>query len=320
MSHSNCIRSFLTTVTIFGMTSSYGQSELSAPGGIIQSGPNNKGTVVNNPCTVEQKNLTVNNGSTIINDLHCHVSPEKSVDLRYVWLDAESASFLFAGIVPSPIRRLLGVSPSVVHNEVYDEMKGIIKKFGELKDPHEMDPGSDPTFVIGNQSVYDQMADYGNNAVTIAPTKKDYSVLRKAIGMRIFHNAERIPWPYPVSTLTILTTKHWPEDYSMHYTPDIDFSISSRSERDNTVISCTSLYSFLSRERFNNYWPDMNTLLERVDSHTMYIRETGFDNKKVFKDKNFDSKSRAALGYFGEQTWPDDFEVGYYMRTCATIV
>jgi hypothetical protein len=104
---------------------SYAQSESSAPNGIIQNGSNNNGVVINNsPCKIEVKDLKVDNYSTVINNLHCPVSPEKSFDVRYVWLDAQSASFLFAGVVPSPIRSLLGASPNLVHNDVYNEMKG----------------------------------------------------------------------------------------------------------------------------------------------------------------------------------------------------
>jgi hypothetical protein len=179
-----------------------------------------------------------------------------------------------------------------------------------LKDPDEMNPDNMPMFKIGNQSVYGMEGDGG---VQISPTKRDYVVLRKTKGVKIFSGIESAPWPDPSSISTILTTKHWPENYVMHYTPEVDWSdiISggNRRELDNTVISCTMLYSFLTRDRFNSYWPDMNILLDRVNNEKLPIRETGFEDKHVFPEKDFDSKARKALGYFGEEGWPEDFVI-----------
>ena len=78
----------LTVVASFAfldVTHLYGQSEFNAQGK-NQNGQNNVGNVTNNDCKLVLRNFEVSNGSTVINDLHCPISSEKSFSVRYVWL------------------------------------------------------------------------------------------------------------------------------------------------------------------------------------------------------------------------------------------
>ena len=153
----------------------------------------------------------------------------------------------------------------------------------------------------------------GNVGVSIRPTNEERDSFIGNKTIRILKDFGAMPWPYPDAASTILSTRSWPQPFAlMHYSLGslMDFSIlDDRRTLDDKVISCTTLYSFLTKNRYNNYWSDMNVLLERARSRYFRVHETAFGDIKTFTDKDLDSKARAALGYFGKEYWPDDFVV-----------
>ena len=58
------------------------------------------------------------------------VDPSKAIRIRYVWLDAVSASLLLAGKVEGDLARSVGANPYVTKNKVYDELTDLINRFG----------------------------------------------------------------------------------------------------------------------------------------------------------------------------------------------
>src|SRR3977135_736407 len=94
----------------------------------------------------QPKNITINQGNcnlTIINTgkgdqkvsveagiCTDQVDPSKAIRIRYVWLDAISASLLLAGKVEGDLARSVGANPYVTRNKVYDELADLINRFG----------------------------------------------------------------------------------------------------------------------------------------------------------------------------------------------
>jgi len=94
----------------------------------------------------QPKNITINQGNcnlTIINTgkgdqkvsveagiCTDQVDPSKAIRIRYVWLDAISASLLLAGKVEGDLARSVWANPYVTRNKVYDELSDLINRFG----------------------------------------------------------------------------------------------------------------------------------------------------------------------------------------------
>src|SRR4030088_2100346 len=94
----------------------------------------------------QPKNITINQGNcnlTVINTgkgdqkvsveagiCTDQVDPSKAIRIRYVWLDAISASLLLAGKVEGDLARSVGANPYVTRNKVYDELSDLIGRFG----------------------------------------------------------------------------------------------------------------------------------------------------------------------------------------------
>jgi hypothetical protein len=250
--------------------------------------------VLGSNCVIINQN--VSGASTIEQD--CPLAPEESFRVRYLWLDAVMTSHLMIGHFDSALTDLIGSSPQVIRNEVYNNVSNIVQKFGTLLAP--MHP-----LVESNQ--YFHLSGKGSEAKipSTASSNIPTSVLRK---LRLYAGSERIVWPDLAALTTVIKTRTWPSQYSMSYVDNLqgrlDFKRNSRGA-ESSLLACVLLHAPVSKHQLASYWDQVDALEEAVSGRKVYAESTSV------KGSILGNLAIDALQYFGMHNWPDDFLMAF---------
>src|SRR4030088_3571758 len=169
----------------------------------------------------QPKNITINQGNcnlTVINTgkgdqkvsveagiCTDQVDPSKAIRIRYVWLDAISASLLLAGKVEGDLARSVGANPYVTRNKVYDELADLINRFGSNLAAPGLQGSTVWTTVEGQKD-------------STATSTQDFAPFRKRVGSPKIYNAEETTiLPETDAYLSIQNTPSFPPNYAMYY-------------------------------------------------------------------------------------------------------
>ena len=122
------------TVGIWAIVTFFAKRKESAPSVSADQGSVAVGRDVLGPVTInpDPKNVVAPIQEQL-DKLYEAERPEKSFLLRYLWLDATTSSFLIAGRFDSGLARLLPANPIVIQNPVFDELKKVVDRFGQLE-------------------------------------------------------------------------------------------------------------------------------------------------------------------------------------------
>jgi hypothetical protein len=265
----------------------------------------------------QPKNITINQGNcnlTIINTgkgdqkvnietgiCADEVDPNKAIRIRYVWLNAVSASLLLAGKVDSDLARALGANPYVTKNKVFDELAGLIKRFGSdlaasganeqaLSVPHERQRVS-TTLEGQGDSTFSEGGDFEN--------------FRRRTGNPKIYNAEEdTVLPEPDAYLTIQNTPAFPSNYSMYYSAPF----LSSGDEPARVMSTVTLWRELTPEDLRNYGRDTATLRSLILQRKFKIaldKSLAPQNAKFWDERQ--NRTVSAMLYFARAGWPANF-------------
>jgi hypothetical protein len=271
-------------------------------------------SVVLGSCNIVQQNLSVTNGSTVINEVDCvPPSVEDSFSLRYIWLDATMSSLLVAGYFDSSIKPLVGTMQTVVKNSVFHRVEEIVHRFGS---PISNGP------LLQRGSSYTLMGGRGDISIDNNGDPIPLSVLKK---LKIYDAEQAILLPDVNALRTIIGGNGWPTDYRLTYSDDTNAFTNSTTKKDkeNASLMCALLYKPVSKEMLANYWNDIELLESLVEKKE--FRQEQVQNVKVTEGTDFrvealQNPSLPAMQYFGENNWPNDFLLAFgsaFTRGCG---
>jgi hypothetical protein len=227
---------------------------------------------------------------------------EDTFQLRYVWLDATTSSFLIANRFDPGLARVLPANPIVIHNTVFEKLREIVTRFGHLeglrKDPN-----------MASYQYWLQTTTNGSNYVD--GKWKDAS---EAGELRIYAAEEDIIWPDEPALRAVFRTTEWPSNYDMTYEEPFNWGAWRQPEDtvkfQNEAISCVQLHAPISGETLENYWTLMKDL-ENAITHEELKREgvTNIIFPSLETNQRIVAKHKSieAMLYFGERGWPKDF-------------
>src|SRR5712671_1731510 len=201
----------------------------------------------------QPKNITINQGNcnlTIINTgkgdqkvnvetgiCTDQVDPSKAIRIRYVWLDAISASLLLAGKVEGDLARSVGANPYVTKNKVYDELSDLINRFGSKLAAAGLQGSIVSTTVEGQQD-------------SASSSTQDFAQFRKRVGNPKLYNAEEFTiLPDVDAYLSIQDTPSFPSNYAMYY----DGGTTSNDSDPMGMLHWVKLWRPLTRDELESY-------------------------------------------------------------------
>lgn len=274
-------------------------------------------SVVLGSCNIVQQNLAVAKGSTVINEVDC-VPPslEDSFSLRYVWLDATTSSLLIAGYFDSSLKPLIGSMQSVARNSVFHRLEDIVHRFGT--------PISDTSGTVLSKDVeYSLQGSRSEISVSNRGDRLPLDVIKK---LKLYDGEQTILLPDTSALQTLIGSQTWPTGYKITYSDEFGTLDRSKTKQDieNAALMCVLLYKSLSKETLVNYWNDMDlleTLIEKKQLRQEEVVNASVNVSEDFRVAALQNQAIAAMPYFGEKNWPEDFLLGFgnaYTEGCGT--
>jgi len=256
----------------------------------------------------QPKNITINQGNcnlTIINTgkgdqkvsveagiCTDQVDPSKAIRIRYVWLDAISASLLLAGKVEGDLARSVGANPYVTRNKVYDELSDLINRFGSNLAAPGLQGSTVWTTVEGQKD-------------SASSSSQDFAPFRKRVGSPKIYNAEENTiLPETDAYLSIQNTPSFPPNYAMYYNGG---TVSADSEPIG-MLHWVKLWRPLTRDDLQNYGPDTAKLRALFLQRKFKIELP--EPIKPQSAKAWDERQNrtvAAMLHFARAGWPKDY-------------
>jgi hypothetical protein len=220
------------------------------------------------------------------------VDPSKAIRIRYVWLNAVSASVLLGGKVDGDLARVLGANPYVTKNKVYDELADLVRRFGT----NLAAPG--PSGSVVSTTLEGQQD-------TSSSTDQDLQKFRRRVGSPKIYNAEeQTSLPEVDAYLSIQNTTAFPPNYSMFY------SAGPVSAQDNTatVLSTVTFWRELTADDLRNYARDVATLRSMITQHKfkMSLDEALQPRSAKAWDERL-NRTVSAMLHFARAGWPPSY-------------
>ncbi len=207
-------------------------------------------------CNVVIKDVKISAGSLNLAEIGCPQDPSKTLRVGYYWLDANSASFLFAGANYGAIRDLMGSRPFIVQNATYTEAKYLIEKFGTYWD---QDSFQSYRVVVekarGKSEGKSDKADFEN----ISPSHRR---------VRVYGADGTIYLPDLTAVVAVNKSLKWPDNYRLYFTEDPNFIVSGPlTNSASTLVNdglfrVSVLWRTATRDDLTRYAENVNTLRE----------------------------------------------------------
>ena len=256
----------------------------------------------------QPKNITINQGNcnlTIINTgkgdqkvnvetgiCTDQVDPSKAIRIRYVWLDAISASLLLAGKVEGDLARSVGANPYVTKNKVYDELSDLINRFGSKLAAAGLQGSIVSTTVEGQQD-------------SASSSTQDFAQFRKRVGNPKLYNAEEFTiLPDVDAYLSIQDTPSFPSNYAMYY----DGGTTSNDSDPMGMLHWVKLWRPLTRDELESYGANTAKLralfLQRkfkIDLPDTILPH----NAKTWDERQ--NRTVSAMLHFARAGWPQHY-------------
>ena len=222
------------------------------------------------------------------------VDPSKALRIRYVWLDAISASLLFAGKSEGNLAKALGDRPYILKNKVYEEVATIINKFGS----HLAERGV--SYVAS-----ELRGRKGSNS-----TNDEFSMFQAALGNRpkIYNAQEMIGIPDVDANLSVQNTNQFPKSYSMYY--------GGSFAGPNSVLNTVVLWRPVTKRDLSDYSQNVKRMRNLVIHRKVKVWD---GNAWTTLADPVAPKTISALRYFSRSGLPDDFIyiMGFGLGGCA---
>jgi hypothetical protein len=249
-------------------------------------------TVTQGSCNLSVINMgagaqTVQLQSGICSD---DVDPSKALRIRYVWLDAASASLLIAGKVSGNLAKSVGGNPHVLETKVYAELVQLVNRFGSsLPDYRATTLGA----AVSN----------GQNAIL---TQQPMPDVTRSLGghVKIYTAQEDVLFPDVNAYLAIQNSNGFPSDYSMFYMGGV-----SADESASDLLSRVVLWRAVTDKDLTNYASNVAKLENMVvGKKTLPVAAGAFPiNASQAPAARVANRTVAAMQYFARASWPSDF-------------
>lgn len=281
-------------------------------------------------CGTQLTDITVSEGSTInIHNTAC-VGETARLNVRYVWVNLDTASLVLAGETPKALAPVFGVEPQIVSTTVGRDVTSILRRFGvrlshrgEAQSAGERVPGS---FAAELYSAGEQ------HAVRLSHLVVE-EVFRNAGGNDLarYLPLEPFPWPNLDSVLQHTSGSRWPGGRYTYATPfnqgvaGLRQDLGRIDEQDGIelALQCVVYTTFIGQKEFARYWDYVDDAVRRLSEKTVSPYRflpgqyfVGVDPSSfVMRSLRAGHPSYDALEYFGRNNWPDDFLIalgGFY--------
>lgn len=264
-------------------------------------------SVVIGNCNITNQGIIIKDGSVLNQVIDC--LPKKAEDsfrVRYVWLNDLSFSFLISQVPTRSLDALLGSSPIIVKNEVYTEIEYIWSRFGRTLETERISGVNTDIYGLKGKSTSDSTAFWD---------------LEDSMKNRLrFLRSEPIIWPHIARAQEMRSGLRMPGNMNITYginnnysglDTELDYIRSNKriiSDISETILSCTLIYDYLSKNEFLNYWDDADKSVDMINqdkSFADYILPTGSDFEG--RPSWISNGAYGQQAYLGRNNWPKDF-------------
>ena len=205
------------------------------------------------PRAFAQDTLNAENCSSIVKDIHaesggtvnitvqgadCIGSAGAKLRVTYFWLDNYAAGHVIAGFLPPALRRQFGGNLPVVRNAVFDEMEGLLRRFGVPLELPSSDGGEAPDVSVCFEGA--DKDEYGDLIQTCESENlqtygREVEARLPASGLKVLPDTDFFI-PLPRAEDVIVKTDRWPEDFAFSYLSDYDAEVIRDAAQNNGQI------------------------------------------------------------------------------------
>jgi hypothetical protein len=250
-------------------------------------------------------NLTVNG---------CPLRGRDSFNVRFIWLDSVSLSFLLSDVTAPPLEKAVGRHPTILKNDIENELRRLYKKYSTAYSVENMD-----SWILSFTLLT------GRSPITLEDVRN--IPIRDSTRLRIIDDIQSLVWVDEPATKTFLDSSDWSRGYNFQYTDlesDNIRSYDSHEEFSDSIAQCIVQWKFAAKEEFLDYWERVERLEESIKRGEVLIWDVspplGDTGQGLEIPSLTNSGAYGLIKHIGRENWPKDYLLirgRYRVGTCG---
>lgn len=285
--------------------------------------------LANTNCGVNLKQVTVTGGSSInIHNVACN-GDEARLNVRYAWVNLNTASLVMSGVLADELKPLFGDRPQFIDTTVGRDLNAILREYGvrlsgdvfSARDRVPTEPNSRIFGSGGVATVY-----YSDTTRRLIQRAAETNPTLRYLPM------ERFPWPNTEEAGRFMSGSRWPRGnytYSLNLDSSdniADFSywrgeVQNPSTAVEETLACIGQFRFIDQAEFRQYWAmsreaALKVQGKQISPYHFLPNDWIYDDGFAVSSLKAGHPSYDALQHFGQYNWPDDFlmSIGVFNR------